>query len=303
VETTLANMANSEFLGDSLPIAYANLGPEVFSVFYGCPLHFGDYGTSWTDPILHDWAEVDKVQLDWSHPYLLKLQEMMDALLEAGKGLFIVGHNDWHPGGDAIAAFRDPQNLALDMALHKDEVIALLARLEQDYFRVYDLFNDKLVAAGQPVTTWINLLSDGRYYVPSNDFSYMIGARMFEEIFLPGIANECRFYEHSIYHLDGIGALRHLDLLLSIPELDAIQWVFGAGNEGFHRWVPVYKRIQAGGKGVEVICEYAEVPAVMETLDPRGLYLHVSDVPSREAGLDLVKRLEKWCVGRVHKIL
>ena len=42
--------SNREFLGDSLPIAWPNLGPEIFSVFYGCPVEFGDYGTSWTAP-------------------------------------------------------------------------------------------------------------------------------------------------------------------------------------------------------------------------------------------------------------
>jgi hypothetical protein len=302
VESTLANVANNEYLGDSLPIAYPNLGPELFSAFYGCTIHFGDYGTSWTEPILHDWSEVDRLQLDWEHPYLAKLEEMTDALLAAGSELFITGLSDWHPGGDAIAAFRDPQNLALDMVLHKDEVVALLRQLETDYFRVYDHFYNKLKAAGQPITTWINLLSDGRYYVPSNDFSYMISARMFEEVFLPGIANECRFYEHSIYHLDGIGALRHLDLLLSIPELDAVQWVFGAGHEGFAQWVPVYQRIQAAGKGVQVVCDLDEIPAVMETLDPRGLYLTVSNVGTREVGLDLIRRLETWCAGRVHPV-
>jgi hypothetical protein len=111
-EVTLATMRNHEFLGDTLPIAYPNLGPEVFSALYGCPMHFGDYGTSWTDPILDDWSRADELQLDWNHPYMRKLHEMTDSLLEAGRGKFITGMTDWHPGGDAIAAFRDPQRLA-----------------------------------------------------------------------------------------------------------------------------------------------------------------------------------------------
>jgi hypothetical protein len=73
-----------------------------------------------------------------------------------------------------------------------------------------------------------------------------------------------------------------------------MQWEPGAGRQGFLRWLPVYRKIQAAGKGVQVSCDFAEVPAVIETLDPRGLYLYVRDVPSREAGLDLLKRLERW---------
>ncbi len=300
-ELALANLSNREFLGDSLPVAYPNLGPEVFSAFYGCPLHFGDYGTSWTEPILEDWGQADQLRLDWDSPYLKKLHEMTDRLLEVGRGKFIVGMTDWHPGGDAIAAFRDPQRLAMDMLDHVAEVKALLRRIEADYFRVYDMFYEKLRGAGQPITSWTPLVCDGKYYIPSNDFSIMISKRMFDDVFLPGIINECRFLDRSIYHVDGPGALRHLDSLLAIPELDAIQWVFGAGNEGFARWIPVYKKIQAARKAVQVNCDFSELDLIMETLDPHGVYLMMEGVPSREAAEDMLKKLERWAARHAHR--
>ena len=293
----LAALSNREFLGDTLPVAFPNLGPELFAAFYGCPLHFGDYGTSWTDPILHDWAQIDEIAFDWDSPYLHKLHEMTDAFLEVGRDRFITGMTDWHPGGDWLAALRDPANLAMDLILEPEGVHTLLARGEDDYFRVYDQFYDKLRAHRQPITTWLPLVAEGRYYVPSNDFAYMISPEMFKEFFWPGLARECRFLERSIYHLDGPGALRHLDLILALPELDAVQWVFGAGNEGFHRWIDVYRRIQAADKGVQVICSYDEVDMVMVTLSPKGLCLNVDGVPNREAGLDMLARLTRWCAG------
>jgi hypothetical protein len=195
----LATLSNQEFLGDTMPVAYPNLGPEVFAALYGCPIHFGDYGTSWSEPILHDWSQVDEVRLDWDSPYLAKLVEMTDLLLEAGKDRFIVGMTDWHPGGDCVAALREPQNLAIDMLTHVDEVSALLDRLEADYFRVYDFFYDKLRAAGQPISTWLSLIAEGKYYVPSNDFSIMISQDMFDDVFLPGIRRECQFLDRSIF--------------------------------------------------------------------------------------------------------
>ena len=299
-ELALARLSNVEFLGDALPIAFPNLGPEIFSAFYGCPINFGDYGTSWTEPILHDWSQADAITLDENNPYLLKLEEMTDAMLAVAEGKFIVGMTDWHPGGDWLAALRDPQNLALDMIMYPEEIAKALERAEQDYFRLYDRYYAKLRAAGHPITSWLSLCSDGKYYIPSNDFSALVSPQMYETFFMPGIQRECRFLDASIYHLDGPGALRHLDLILSIPELNAVQWVCGAGNEGYHRWVDVYRRIQAAGKGVEVICDFDEVPQVLETLQPEGLYLVVSGVPDREAGLDLLKRLEAWCAGRIH---
>lgn len=295
-ELALAALSNQEFLGDTLPIAFPNLGPEVFAALYGCPIHFGDVGTSWTEPILHDWSQAGQIQLDWNSPYLAWLQAMTNALLEVGQGKFLTGMTDWHPGGDALAALRDPQNFAVDLIEHSAEVKALLSRIEQDYFQVYDQFYTKLRAHGLPITSWTPLLSDGRYYIPSNDFSIMIGKVMYDEFFLPGVQRECQFYDRSIYHLDGPGALRHLDSILSIGELDALQWVPGAGNEDFRRWVWVYRKVQQAGKGIQVNCRFDELEAVMETLDPHGLFLLVTGVPDREAGLAMLRRLEQWCV-------
>ncbi|MGE5224846.1 MAG: hypothetical protein ACM3PY_20620, partial [Omnitrophica WOR_2 bacterium] len=96
-------------------------------------------------------------------------------------------------------------------------------------------------------------------------------------------------------HLDGPGALRHMDSILSIPELHALQWVPGTGNEVFERWIWVYQKAQKAGKGIQVSCQFAEVERVMETLDPHGLFLSVSGVPDRLAGLQMLARLEKWC--------
>ena len=296
-DLALAELSNQLFLGDTLPVAWPNLGPDIFATFYGCPLEFGDYGTSWSVPILDDWSTVDSIHLDRDHAYLRQLHTMTDALLDRGRETFITGMTDWHPGGDCIAALRDPQNLAFDMLDHPDEVKALLPRINQDYFAVYDEFYDKLRAAGQPITAWVTLLSEGKYYIPSNDFSIMIGTAMFEAFFLPGLIEECRFLDRSIYHLDGPGALRHLDAILAIPELDALQFVPGASNEGFHKWVDVYRKAQAAGKAIEVFCALDELPLVMATLDPRGLYLQVSDVPNADAATVLLRDLERWTIA------
>ena len=297
-ESALAWMSNTYFLGDALPVAFPNLGPEVFSGLYGCTLHFGDYGTSWSDPCLHNWSSVDELRLNWDSIYMKKLLEMTDALLEVGRDKFIVGMTDWHPGGDALAAFRDPAELAMDMKLHKEEVKKLLTRVEADYFAVYDFFYQKLRAAGQPITSWTPLVSEGKYYIPSNDFSIMVSRQMYDEVFLPGMINEIRFYDRSIYHLDGPGALRHLDSLLSIPELNAVQWVPGAGNEGFVRWVDVYQKVQAAGKGIQVNCTLEEVQDVMKYANPKGLFLHIGGVTHPDTANNILREMERWMVGK-----
>jgi hypothetical protein len=295
-ERALADLSNQLFQGDTLPVAWPNLGPDVLASLYGCPLEFGDYGTSWSRPILDDWAAADRLTLDWDHPFLHKLQQMTGALLELGQGHFLTGMTDWHPGGDCLAALRGPQNLALDLLTCPEQVKALLARLEADYQAVYDLFYRRLCAAGLPITTWTPLLCSGKYYLPSNDFSTMISREMFAQFFLPGIVRECQFLDRSMYHLDGPGALRHLDCLLGIHELDAIQFVPTVSDAAFARWAWVYRRIQASGKALQVTCEVGEVDQVMQALRPHGVYLVVNGVTSCAVGEALLRKLERWCL-------
>lgn len=290
----LARLSSRIFMGDSLPVACPNLGPEALAAFYGCPLEFGDYGTSWTRPILKSWDEADQLQLDLQHPYFLKLVELTDALLELGRGKFITGLPDFHPGGDLIASLRNPQDLAVDLLDNPERVKLLLDRLKPDYFRVYDFWYDKLSASGQPLTSWLELASYSKYYIPSNDFSGMISTKMYCEFFLQGIVEECRFLDRSIYHVDGIGALRHLDVILDIPELDAVQWVPGAGRAGFPGWVSVYQKIQSAGKAMIVYCDVGDLDLVMHTLAPRGLALAIRGVTSREMGEAVLSEMEAW---------
>jgi len=290
-----AQMAATCFFADALPVAWPNLGPEVFSAFYGCPLEFGET-TSWSVPVLASWQddEVARLRLDWSNPYLRKLVEMTDALLEAARGRFIVGYTDMHPGGDAIAAFRDPQQLCVDLLEARPAVSALLERVTTDFLAVYDFFHERLSAAGMPSTTWLPATGRGRYHVPSNDFSCMISERLFVEVFLPGIVRECQHMDRCIYHLDGPQALRFLDLLLEIPSIQAIQWVPGAGRDRWSDWLDVYRRIQARGKAFCLPLPAAELDQVCQALRPEGVWLQLGGVRDEDAARNVLRRLERW---------
>jgi len=293
VELALARALNNEYLGDALPRSHPNLGPEVFSAFFGCEMEYGER-TSWSIPNLNDWGDVDRLQLSRDNVYWRKLVEMTDALLDAGRGIFYTGMTDWHSGGDAVAAFRDPVNLNFDMIERPGDVKALLARINADYFEVFDFFYDKLAGTRQPITTWLGVVSTRKWYVPSNDFSCMISKAMFDDVFLPGIIEECRFFEASCYHLDGPDALRHLDSLLDIPELNAIQWVYGAGQGRASDWMPVYQRCQAAGKGLVLYLDVDELEFFMETLRPEGLHISLGGVTDREHADAILKNVSRW---------
>ena len=97
----------------------------------------------------------------------------------------------------------------------------------------------------------------------------------------------------TIYHLDGPGALRHLDTLLEIDKLDAIQFVYGDGARPATRWLDVYMRIQDAGKNIHVSLDAWEVDAFIEHLRPEGVMLCTSTDTVEEADA-LVAKVAKW---------
>jgi len=292
-EKTLATAMGYEYLGDALPHVFPNLGPEVFSAFFGTRLEYGET-TSWSVPNLLDWSEADNIQFLEDNEYWRKLDEMTAAFLEVGKNRFYTGITDLHPGGDAIAAFRDPQELCIDLIEHRDEVVSLLDRVTREYFRIFDILHERLRAAKQPTCAWLGIVSTRKWYVPSNDFSCMVSEDMFNDVFLPGIRSECRRMQASIYHLDGPGALRHLDSLLSIPELNAIQWVYGAGGGRCSDWYEVYRKCQSAGKGIYVHAHVDDVEAFMRAFRPEGVWMRVEGVEGRDQAEQILKRACRW---------
>ena len=293
------DIENTVFVAEAMPAIHPNLGPELFSSWAGCPYVYGEE-TTWSEPCVHDWeTDGDKAVVDMSHPLFKKLEEFTGLLLERGKGSFIVGLTDFHPGGDHLAALRDPQTLATDLLEYPEFVKAKLASSYPEYFAAYDHFVDMLSTAGMPITSWITLTAQKSMYIPSNDFSYMISKEMFDEFFLDGIIGECRHYDRSVYHLDGTGALRHLDSLLAIPELNAVQWLPGAGHENVVPWIGVFKKILAAGKSAMVYPQnMKELRLLMDTLPARGLHLSIGwGITSADDAMDLMRIIEKWPRG------
>lgn len=294
-ERDAAYAESLEYYADALPIIFPNLGPEVFSAFCGCEYGFTET-TAWSKPLIKDWSrDFHKAKLDMQNEYFKALDLYTDLLIEYGKGKFIVALTDFHPGGDHLAALRDPEELAADLLLEPHYVKRMIEVAKGQYYTAYSHFADKIMAADMPLTSWIPLIWDDYYYIPSNDFSCMISNKMFREFFLDGIAEECRFYERSIYHLDGPGALRHLDDLLSIKELGGIQWVPGAGRDNFPETISIYKRTQAAKKGIYLGCDIRQLDTIFENLRPEGVYFAwIGGIANREDADYALGRISKW---------
>ena len=127
---------------------------------------------------------------------------------------------------------------------------------------------------------------------------------MFGEFFLPEIQEQCKAYEYPMYHLDGPEEIKHLDMLLDIPELKSIQWVPIPGKGDVREWMPLFKRIQKAGKSLYFAVSpwygtsYKDIEYVLEELSPKGLFIDTVCDTEEEAKW-LMSKLDRWSCSRL----
>jgi hypothetical protein len=295
-----ARMEAGVFLGDTAPIYMPFLGPEICAALFGAELRFANEVTSYSVPVAKHVRDILAMRPDFDTVYWKTIRQMTDMSLERGQGRWITGVTDLHTNGDLLASLRDPQEMCFDCA-DDLEGVRLACEHVTDFFpAIFDDLYNRIAAAGQPCTTWTPALSMDRWYPVSCDFICMISEPMFRQSILPSIEREIAYMPHSIFHLDGPGALKHLNTLLELDNLTAIQWVYGAGAGPAERWIDVYRRVQDAGKQLQVTGYYGldEFKALAPHLDPRRVWFWpIGEFPRAEAE-EFIAWTERWAAGK-----
>jgi hypothetical protein len=293
VDLFIRSIEGRKLHGETFPVFFPNLGPDVYAAFYGAELKFGEV-TSWSVPLVREWDDVEKLELDTDNEYFRKLEELTESAIERSLGRFLVGYTDLHPGLDCVAAWRDPQQLCFDMIDNPDKVTGLAALAIADFEFIYNHFDKILKDHNQLSVSWMGIPSYERMHIPSCDFSTLISPAFFREFGLPILEQEVQTMTHNIFHVDGNGVARHLDAILSVKNVHALQWVQGVGDDlPIMQWVPFLKELQSRGVPTVVDLDKKEVDAFMTEMDPQGLFLWIA-TNNEEEELELLNLITKW---------
>ena len=292
VEKFIASL-NRSYLGETFPVFWPNLGPNIFAAMMGAEIEFGDV-TSWTHPVLKTTEDSGKLCFHDQSEYLLKIIEMTDYALERCEHRYMVGYTDLHPSLDCLDALRGTVDLCMDMYDDPVAVHAVTEKCFEPLKNVMDLFHERLKSKRQLSVTWMNIPSYETIHIPSCDLGSMISCELFNEFALPYIRKEVQLFRHNIFHMDGKGVAKHINALLDIKEINAIQWVQGVGEDmPIMQWVPLIKKIQTAGKGVVVDLKPEELEGFMTEVRPEGIYLCM-DVQEIEIQKQIIERLKQW---------
>ena len=173
------------------------------------------------------------------------------------------------------------------------QIHELIERTFLEYPQVYEHFDNLLKAHGQLSVTWMNLPSYKTFNVLACDFAVNISPEHFNEFCMPVLRKEAELFVHNVFHMDGPGVAKNVDAILTLPNLAAVQWTQGYGDDQpILQWVPLIKTIQEAGKSIIVDLQLDELDDFLKQVDPTGVMLWIPAEP--DAQQDVLRRVARW---------
>lgn len=285
---------NTYYGGESFPMFNPNLGPDIYGAILGdCDIEFAEQ-TSWSKhlekPELED---CPPFAFDENNRWWKKIKAMTEYAVEKADGGFLVGVTDLHTGLDAITSLYGPERVCTAMYDCPEKLKELLASSEKVAERIFSELFAVTRRRQEGTMNWSQIWDpDGNYYIASCDFACLISENAFSEYIEPTTQREIEMLDSSIFHLDGTGALRHLDKLLKMEKLGGVQWVYGEGQPTARAWRNVVEKIQNAGKNLQINVMPEEIEEVCSFVKPEGAHFCIW-TPDEAAAKSVLKRVEK----------
>jgi hypothetical protein len=259
-------MAHSSFLADIPAVANTQLGPGSLAAMLGGTFEGGE-DTIW---IHRNPNQGEDILFDPENPGWKLHKDLLRNCKKLSGGNYFVGMPDLMEGLDILAALRGTDTVLMDMVMEPELLERQLTQINEIYFKVFDELYDIIREGDEMAFTYFSLWGPGKVSKLQSDISIMFSEDMFRTFVQPYIQEQCRRIDYTLYHLDGVGAMRHLDALLEIKELNAIQWTPGAGQPqgGDPAWYDLYRKILADGKSI--MAAWVTVPEIKPLLDAVG---------------------------------
>ena len=274
-------VAHSSLMADMLPVANTQLGPGSLAAILGGVFEGGE-DTIWIHP---DPNYSDDIVFNPEHPNWLLHKELLKACKAKAQGHYYVGMPDLMEGLDVLAAIKGTDKVLLDTVMQPEVLEHQMQQINDIYFHVFDELYDIIREGDEMAFCYFSSWAPGKMSKLQSDISTMISVDDYRRFVQPFIREQCQKIDYTLYHLDGVGAMHHLDALLEIEELNAIQWTPGVGEPqgGSPKWYDLYKKILAGGKSI-MACWVTldELKPLLDNIGGEGVHIEMDFHNERE---------------------
>ncbi len=241
-------MSRNSYKADILPVANTQLGPGSLGAILGAELE-GRSDTIWIRE-QHDFSR--EIVFDENNKWWQLHLDLLRKCKEKAQGNYMIGCPDLVEGLDVLASLKGSDNALMDIMIDPDTTLQQLQAVNDVYFKVFDQIYDIINENGEMAFCYFSIWGPGKVSKLQCDISIMISEDDFRTFAIPFLREQSNKIDYTLYHLDGVDAMRHVDALLELENLNAIQWTPGVGQPqgGAACWYDLYKKILAGGKSI-----------------------------------------------------
>ncbi|MDO4275701.1 MAG: cobalamin-dependent protein [Eubacteriales bacterium] len=242
------------FLGESFPNLNIDFGPGSLAAYLGSDIGFKE-DTVWFNKCLDGWDGVPKLTFDPENQWFKKHIQLAKDCRELAGSDFYVDMPDLMENIDVLASLRGAQDILFDLLDEPEMIGERIQEVTDLYFEYYDRFYDIIKdEEGGNAYTVFQIWGPGKTVKLQCDFSAMMSPEDFRSYIQPSLRTQAEKADHVLYHLDGPAAIKHMDALMEIDGIDALQWTSGdAGPDGtLPDWDVIYDKAIAAGKSIWV---------------------------------------------------
>ncbi len=266
-------------VGDAVPNIRTDFGPVLLGGLVGGRVEVGA-DTTWTHSFINDeWSNAPDWSIRDDHPMWQRLQQLTSMVGMDSPGRYLLCTPDLGGSADVLLNLRGSSELCLDAVEQPERIRDAIQALYPAWQRTFTELYRRGTAHGGGLMHWLQIWSSRPYLIPACDFNSMIGPAEFARLCLSDIARQSAAVGRAVFHLDGPGAARHIDALLEVPEIQAIQFTPGEGTPSALAWVEMFRKIQERGRSLYIITPAEEVLALTEALRPEGLAIALLKSP------------------------
>ena len=284
---------NHLFLAESFPNINIDFGPGSMAGYLGSNIVFND-DTVWFEHFVEDWTAHKPLVFDPANEWWAKHHQLAKDVRKAVGEDFYIGIPDIMENIDVLASLRGTQDTIFDLMDEPDEIKKRIDEVGNIYFEFYDRFYElvKNDADGGSCYTVFQIWGPGKLAKLQCDFSAMLSPTDFRTFIQPSLRQQAQKLDTVLYHLDGTDSIRHMDALMEIEEIDALQWTSGDyGPDGtLEDWYAIYDKARAAGKSLWVKVYSGDVNDWIRNVDKlvkrygsHSLFLHFPEMSYTEA--------------------
>ena len=308
VEKNCARIKNHyalyEPVAEAFPQFNMNFGAGTMAFYLGAAPEYAN-DTVWIKHCIEDYDKALPLRFDPENEIFKQHLALVEKQVELTRGtdIFTV-IPDIQENIDILAGLRDPQTLCYDLYDWPENVKRATRNISDIYMDYYNAFYERVKREDDWCAyTAFNLLGEGKTAKVQCDFAALLSPEHFDEIVLPALKSQCNQLDNVLFHLDGPEAFPHVDSLMGIEKIDALQWTPGAGNPGCgdERWFPLYEKVLKAGKGLWLDFylpgfddAVAAADRIVRRFGSKGMFFQFLYVPPADADRLLLKAERDW---------